>query len=199
MRISVKMAFFLPLLTGCMAHYKITPIAPDQVAKTGGLIYYQPKPYLVITNMGLSVTNSAPAGTPTGAPKDKASLAAGSNDAKQVVTAAIIYLPDMEQPRQVEVTKSIGTFKSTISLTNGWMLTGLNSEADAKFAETVTAFSGLLTSATKAGGLPFTDSKAGDVAQPFFYLLRMDLTERKLVSIAPGCLAGLLTQGKPCD
>jgi len=77
---------------------------------------------------------------------------------------------------------SIGTFKGSLQLQNGWMLTGLNEESDAKIAETLTAASGLLSNIFGAAGLGAAAPKAKGMETPakgpippFVYLFAIEL------------------------
>ncbi|HLH03707.1 MAG TPA: hypothetical protein VKX25_13120 [Bryobacteraceae bacterium] len=190
----------LTLTCSCANHFKVVAVTthaqplsdgkgfsqPELGNKDVGFQYAIPAPYLVITNAKLSVPG-APSppdsggkpnttGKPSGAGADTKGLdeTKDQNPSPPPVTATIIYLPSDEK-YAVKVKSGIfGTFKGSLTLQNGWMLTGVNQEYDTKGTETVTAFSGVLGTILKAGGLGFVPE--GKAQAPFLCLYKINVT-----------------------
>ena len=99
----------------------------------------------------------------------------------------LLWLPDLDEEYVVQQSgNSIGTFKGSLQLQNGWMLTGLNEESDAKVAETLTAASGLLSNIFGAAGLGKPAAARTETAEaptkgpipPFVYLFAIELPSK---------------------
>jgi hypothetical protein len=150
------------VITGCAGHFVVKPTTPGAAAQ--GFRYYLPKPYLLVTNMTVApedttasgakpADGAAPASPGAAKPKDAAAQAKAPSPPGSVVTVKIIWLPDTANPYTVTIAGAgIGTFKGGLQLTNGWMLTNVSEESDAKIAETVTAVAGLIGSVLSPGG-----------------------------------------------
>lgn len=101
------------LLAGC-AQVEIAQITKENPYK-GGLRFYRPHPYLLVT-------------------KDK--------DGN--LHSTIIWLPDKNEEYVLKVKSGIGSVNTQVTLTDGWNLTGLNETRDSKIPEMVTAITGAL-------------------------------------------------------
>jgi hypothetical protein len=103
-----------------------------------------------------------------------------------VVTVKIIWLPDTATPYTVTISGAgIGTFKGGLQLTNGWMLTNVSEESDAKVAETLTAVAGLVSGVLSPGGGKTAKELGTEVpkAAPFLYLFDIDSSNHKLTRV----------------
>lgn len=88
---------------------------PDlKVGKTG-ILYYPPKPYLLVANTG-----------------------AKDNPTK----VDVIYLPDLSQPRYAVMKSGYGASKLSLAFSNG-VLTSAGQETDPKITEAITALAGV--------------------------------------------------------
>jgi len=191
--------------SGCAAHYTATHTEHGSHSPAAGFHYFLPKPYLLVTNMTIAST-PASGGTSAGdsdkssKPKDTTSGGTGKEVTEKatpekpdastsptpgsIVTIQLLWLPDMEEEYVVSVSgNSIGTFKGSLQLQSGWMLTGLNEESDAKVAETLTAASGLLSNIFSAAGLgaaaapkvKAVETPTKGPIPPFVYLFAIEL------------------------
>ncbi len=189
---------------GCAGRYVAKKY--DPVAKTppDGFHYFLPKPYLLVTNMTIASAGGgapAPTGGDTSTKPKGTTGTAGAKDAAEkappetpppaptppsgsIVSMELIWLPDLQQEYVIDVKGvGIGTFKGSFQLENGWMLTGLNEESDAKVAETLTAASGLLSNIFSAAGLgagaaakaKTVEVPAKGPIPPFVYLFAINL------------------------
>lgn len=89
----------------------------DPALKSGktGILYYPPKPYLLVARTGS---------------KDK------PNDVQ------VVYLPDLSQPRYAVMKAGYGSSKLSLSFSNG-MLVSAGQETDPKITEAITALAGI--------------------------------------------------------
>jgi hypothetical protein len=188
------------MLTGCAGHFVVKPTTPGSSAP--GFRYYLPKPYLLVTNMNIAAddtsnpskpADNAGAQAPNGVkPKDAAAPAAAVTPPPgTVVTVKLVWLPDTATPYSVTIAGAgIGTFKGGLQLTNGWMLTNVSEESDAKIAETITAVAGLVSDVLSPGGAK--GNKALNVTPgritPFLYLFEIDPANHKLTRVDTSAL-----------
>lgn len=101
------------VLPGCASIETYT----DPSLKTGktGILYYPPKPYLLVTRTGA---------------KDK------PNDVQ------VVYLPDLSQPRFAVMRSGFGSSKLALTFSNG-VLVSTSQESDPKITEAITALAGI--------------------------------------------------------
>ena len=181
-------------MTGCAGHYVVTPVKSESTAP--GFRYYLPKPYLLVTNMNVAAdtgTSSSPKPSDTTPPKTtseshekevSAPLTDLDQSAGTVMTVKIIWLPDTSAPYSVTIAGAkLGSFKGGLQLTNGWMLTNVNEESDAKVAETMSAFASLVGSVLSPVGARMNKEEVTPPAtkiSPFLYLFEIDTASHEL-------------------
>jgi hypothetical protein len=196
-------------ISGCAGHFVVKPTTPDSAIS--GFRYYLPAPYLLVTNTklveeGPATSKQQPTSsggspengsTPDGSHAKSEQMGGTSPSAQSIapVTVALIWLPDTERPYSITSSGgAIGTFKGGFQLTNGWMLTNVSEESDAKVAETLTAVSGLIGSALSPGAAkPKSTEGETTPSQPFFYLFKIDLSKRELTRIDTSALNSTLS------
>lgn len=166
-------------LTAC-AKVSVTPLDAygNRTSQAEGLRYYLPKPYLLVMAVpgGSTQAGSADAtpqvdlngkpgaapatgnAAPTAAqtPSANAAAPAAGNTSYQAASAQyvakLIYLPDYNHPMAVSESSGLfGTASMAAALQDGWQLTSLQGNSDAKVAETLTALASLVSA---AGELP---------------------------------------------
>jgi hypothetical protein len=93
-----------------------------ELTKKSGLKYYPVKPYLQVERETVNNT---------------------------IVKAMILYLPDLENPQFIALNDGLGSKKLDLKLTDGSINT-FGMESDPKIAETITAFSALLSKTATA-------------------------------------------------
>ena len=180
-------------LASCAGHFVVKPTTPGSTVQ--GFRYYLPKPYLLVTNMTVvSDDGNPPQSKPAGSsdtsssskdkPKDNSSSPKETPQGGSVVTAKIVWLPDTANPYTVSSSgPGIGTFKGGLQLTNGWMLTNVNEESDAKVAETLTAVAGLVSGVLSPGGKVKGLGTELPKAVPFLYLFEIDPSNHRLTRV----------------
>ena len=208
---------------GCTAHYSAVHVGRPDDHTIDGFRYFLPKPYLLVTNLTTAAT-PAPAKADNGkgdsgekGVKDSADKFKGKPDdggaspapPNSTITVQLLWLPDTKEEYAVVMKgHSIGTFEGKLQLDNGWMLTSVNEKSDAKVAETLTAFSGLLSNVFAAAGLPTVSTASkGVTAQgeaprplaPFLYLFEVDLEGKTLQQVDSASLNNLLLHLKCMD
>ena len=183
-----------------------------------GFRYWTPKPYLLITNMAVAPVKAddTPPPDPCASEQDKDKKAACEKQKKPTtppkpepeeqadkLVAQIIYLPG-EEYTITSRGGGIGTFKGSIQLTNGWMLTGVNQESDAKLAETIEAVATLASKFTgPLAGVTPADADSSSFARmpkpknklPIFLLFEIDTATRSLHKVDnTDCLIAAITE-----
>jgi hypothetical protein len=118
---------------GC-AHLDFNRISHDADGKEisqeiGGVRYYAPEPYVEI-----------------------------AIGAQGYCETTIKWLPDYNREYEIEPHYWLGTVSLKPTLSDGWNLTALDSSVDTKIPEMVNAMAGVLSTATKAAGLPSAPS-----------------------------------------
>jgi hypothetical protein len=187
----VAMFVLICSLWGCAGHFVVKPTTPT--SPQNGFRYYLPKPYLLVTNMSVApdeASSPSPkqpdttgAGGGASKPKDNSTPTPPRPDGS-VVTVKLIYLPDVAHPYSVSIAGAgLGTFKGGLQLTNGWMLTNVSEESDAKVAETITAVSGLIGSVLSGGAKPKSVESKPAVVIPFLYLFEIDPSGHTLTRV----------------
>ncbi len=91
----------------------------DKNAETGGVHFYRPWPYLLVTK-----------------------------GADGVVIASVIYLPKINEEYAIKVKSGMGTINASYDLANGWQLTKMGDTRDSKVPETISAVAGMTTAAS---------------------------------------------------
>ena len=128
-------SFAAMLLLAACAEVKVTPIVAGD-AKTPGVRFYRPEPYLLVTKE---------------TPKPAGDAAQPAANPQPTYTVKLIWLPNYVVGYAINVTPGLGTSDTTIKLQDGWQLVELGSKIDPKVPETITAVSGLLKEAATAG------------------------------------------------
>ncbi len=184
------------VLSGCAGHLVVRPVTQPS---DPGFRFYLPVPYLVVTNMALQ-QEPVTAATTTGAGASGTGASAGSLPAPiagEALTSKIIWLPDMATPYAITARGGggIGSFKESFQLANGWMLTGVNQESDAKVADTLSALAGLTGSAAAAAPLALAPGTVRpEQHAPFLLLFRIDTKANTLTPVQNEALVKSLEQ-----
>lgn len=148
-------------------------------AKSDGIHYYRPKPYVLIT-------------------ETKA-----TKDTPETCVIDIKYLPDYSQEYVIVPHYWVGSVALKPTLTDGWNLTNFDSTVDTKVPETLNAFAAIMKSAPPAG-LPMVarpEEEAGNV-RPGLYPMEPD-GDRLTIDIdhpvfeAKGSACATLTAASP--
>lgn len=131
---------WLVIAGGC-AHLNFNRISHDaqgneRSTEIGGVRYYAPEPYVQI-DVG----------------------------AQGYCQTTVKWLPDYSREYEIEPHYWLGTVSLKPTLSDGWNLTALDSSVDTKIPEMVTAMTGVLTAATKAGGLPAAPPTTGAASE----------------------------------
>ncbi len=114
-------------------------------AKSDGIHYYRPKPYLLVTE---SITEkTAASGTGGGA----AGQASAAGQTTESCVAEIKYLPDYTQESVIIPHYWLGSVALKPTLTDGWNLTNFDSTVDTKIPETITAIANLAKAVQPSG------------------------------------------------
>lgn len=139
-------------LAGC-ASIKVVRVDPSKVdapvagatgEKTTGVLFYRPRPYLMVTEAAPAKdqTDSKPDPTKPAEPKP-------AEPTPQVLSVQIIWLPDYSQEYEIQAHPGLGSVTMNPTLKDGWNLTGLSATADSKTAELITAATGLIGAVPK--------------------------------------------------
>ena len=121
MRWLALLAALMPFFLSACAS---TTVKKDPGPHDRGIRFYRPKPYLLLE--------------PT-LPEKESPYAAG-----ELVAISQQWLPDFSEEYSVHVRGGLGVNKTSLKLEDGWNLTDLNVEVDAKFAENLGAVTGLI-------------------------------------------------------
>jgi hypothetical protein len=126
------------------------PDVEGSKTQTSGVLFYRPRPYLMVTQGPASKEQPAdkPSVPPGAGTADKPALGGALN-------VEIIWLPDYSQEYEIQVHPGLGSVTMNPTLKDGWNLTGLSATADSKTAELITAATGL------AKAIPFAARTAG--------------------------------------
>jgi hypothetical protein len=115
------------LTTGCAS----TTIHKDPGPHDKGLRFYRPKPYLLLT------------------PLDHSKW--GEVGPDEMVELKLEWLPDFSEEYSVRARTGIGVNKTKITLKDGWNLTQLDVDTDAKFKDNLDAITNLVKAAAPSG------------------------------------------------
>lgn len=139
---------FSLLLYGCATAPYSVPVSRQAIEQSPGegIPYYLPHPYLVVTKNfeGKTVTESKTAKKNEEGKDESVTEATKTEPAeidtnRDVYAMQVIYLPDSTQKYALKFKRGWGSYKASINLVDGWKLSGLNAEGDAKTAETISA------------------------------------------------------------
>jgi len=145
----------IALGTGCASTVMVTKTA---TSKKGGIPYYLPKPYLVLTK---NILPAQPKKTSTrkitkdGA-KETTTISEGSEsvfpkiDEKGTYTMQILFLPDFTERHELNIEARSGSLEAVVALKDGWQLTGVTIKSDSKTAETIGAAASLVEAVSPA-------------------------------------------------
>jgi len=161
--------FLFIFLCGCATTPYSVPVSETAKRETPGkgIPYYLPHPYLVITkNLTFVTSAEKAASSSTSATTEKQSgsqvfnvkcsnnkedtdkTKSDQNNCSSVNNAAsakdtyamqVIYLPDRSQKYALYCHRGTGTYDASVTLVDGWKLSGLNTKSDAKTAEIIQA------------------------------------------------------------
>jgi hypothetical protein len=104
------------LLLGCAS----VTVNKDPGPHDKGFRFYRPKPYLKLVPYEVG-------------------KAGGAIGPDEMVEISLEWLPDFSEEYSIRLRTGLGVNKSSFKLENGWMLTSVNSDTDAKFADNVKA------------------------------------------------------------
>lgn len=161
------------MLSGCASTITANKLTSQNEETTSGIPYYLPQPYLLMTkNLALMeqvVETSETAGDEEGK-KDrkrtsKTEIVAADKTEEDVYRFKILYLPDKSEKYGLKIKARTGTIKTNMTLVDGWQLTGVNLDADAKTKETIeavaTGLQNILSGIKDVGILSKTGLSAG--------------------------------------
>jgi hypothetical protein len=172
------------LLAGCasITAYELDSNGNYKNKDSGGIIYYPPRPYLLVATSPSALATQQKAmhvlGEPahaSTAPNSGTPVPVDSTDTTTFVVAGsnylfkLIYLPDYSKPRALVVKGGLfGKVSVQPQLQQGWMLTGFQASADA--SGTTQLVSSLVSSALGAASPKGTNkaelASAGTAASP---------------------------------
>jgi hypothetical protein len=131
MRAVILIAMIVLGAVGCAPRVRV--LAHPQV-NDPGIRYYRPKPYLLVSNVAQVVAEN---GKPTRAVLDE-----------HYVQIQLQYLPDYSEEYAIDVRSGLGIADVSITLTDGWNLTGINQKLDSQTDESLRAMAEILGSAS---------------------------------------------------
>ncbi|HEY0702224.1 MAG TPA: hypothetical protein VGD60_05600 [Candidatus Acidoferrales bacterium] len=130
------------VLGGC-ASVKVVRVDPARVdapyadankQQTTGVLFYRPRPYLM-------VTQGPPAADPK--PSGGSARTAKPGATEPTLSVQIVWLPDYSQEYEIQAHPGVGSVTFNPTLKDGWNLAGLSATVDSKTAELITAASGM--------------------------------------------------------
>ena len=154
MKIAIKFVLLVTIvgIAGCASTISVLPLSKTAVeeSKESGIPYYLPRPYLLVTKNFNATKQTA---TKTKEEKKKGdetsttTIEATSSEPalkneSDSYSVQVIYLPDLKRRYGLKIDKGTGTFDSTITLVDGWKLTGINVKSDSKTAEIISSVGG---------------------------------------------------------
>ena len=154
MKIATKFVSLVTIIgiAGCASTVSVVPLSKTAVeeSKESGIPYYLPRPYLLITknfNGTKQTTTKTKEEKKKGDETSTATTEATSSEPilkneSDNYSVQVIYLPDLKRRYGLKIDKGTGTFDSTITLVDGWKLTGINVKSDSKTAEIISAVGG---------------------------------------------------------
>jgi len=137
-----------------------------------GIPYYLPRPYLMVTKNFVLTTKTetkTTVKTPDGGKNPETNVVVETttpttlSEVGDTYSCEIVYLPDIKQKYLLKFNRGAGTQENSFTLQDGWKLTGVNSKADAKTPETITAVASVLK---EIGSLVSPTKKALGFADP---------------------------------
>lgn len=143
------------ILVGGCAPVSVRTYVNGIRSSQGGVRYYLPKPYLVITR---DVATAQPKITKTTSTtkedgkETKKDTTTTENvlpkqDGAPTYAMQIVYLPDLKTKAYIKLNPTLGSAEVSINLEDGWKLTSLNIKSDSKTAETIGAIGAVVGAA----------------------------------------------------
>jgi hypothetical protein len=175
------------LLAGC-ASVKVVRVDPSKVdaayndpqkAETSGVLFYRPRPYLMVTEAPPPKDQPPPGGTSTSR-LDMNNQDKAAQPAAQQLSVQIVWLPDYNQEFEIQAHPGLGSVTMNPTLKDGWNLAGLSATMDSKTAELITAATGL------AKAFPLAAMKAGEQKPycPGLYPINADRSTGLITGVA---------------
>jgi hypothetical protein len=149
-------------LGGC-ASVKVVRVDPSKAdaayndsdkAMTSGVLFYRPRPYLMVTEVPPSKEQQAPGGSAS-LHLDMGHQDMATQVPPQQLSVQIVWLPDYSEEFEIQAHPGLGSVTMNPTLKDGWSLAGLNATIDSKTAELITAAAGL------AKAFPLAELRAG--------------------------------------
>ncbi|MDZ4852618.1 MAG: hypothetical protein SGI77_25295 [Pirellulaceae bacterium] len=163
---SIVFAVFLAFITisiGCTPRVRVRA---NPTIKDPGIRYYRPKPYLFVSSVGeKSVTNNPDESTTTVTKPDP-----------KYVNLQLQYLPDFSEEYAVDVRTGFGTADVSLTLEDGWNLTGINQKLDSKTAENIAASAELLKGIASVASPGIGGGRSANGATASAYEMRIAAT-----------------------
>lgn len=122
---------------GCTPRTVVTK-DPGPFAK--GIRYYRPKPYLLISPFYPQFETGT-----------NGEVIEWSEPSPEYVNIELQWLPDFSEEYALNVRTGLGFANVSVTLEDGWKLTGLNQKLDSQFDENITAIANLIKSAAPKG------------------------------------------------
>jgi hypothetical protein len=178
---------FTCLLSGC-ASVKVVRVDPSKVdaayndgqrVETSGVLFYRPRPYLMVTEAP-PPKDSQPLGGAPIARLDMNSQDKPTQPEAQQLSVQIVWLPDYSQEFEIRAHPGLGSVTMNPTLKDGWNLAGLSATMDSKTAELITAATGL------AKAFPMGPLKSG-AQKPYcagLYPLKFDRSSGLITGVA---------------
>lgn len=150
------------IVSGCAPKVTVIPLSEEVKKEKGAIPYYLPRPYLLVTkNFDGTTTTTKKTKEVKEGEKEKTTTTTESTTIAPAdplksdrYSIRVIYLPDLKRKYGLKITDGIGSFESTISLVDGWKLTGVNVKSDSKTAETIASVGSAVKDIVSAAGLP---------------------------------------------
>ncbi len=183
-RWSIALTF---LAQGC-ASVKVVRVDPTRVdaafndpqkAETSGVLFYRPRPYLMVTEAP-PPKDQSPSGGTQASRSDMSSQDKTPPPGTQQLSVQIVWLPDYSQEFEIQAHPGLGSVTMNPTLKDGWNLAGLSATMDSKTAELITAATGL------AKAFPFAALKAGEQRPycPGLYPINADRSTGLITGVA---------------
>lgn len=172
-------------ITGC-ATFEVKSKVIGTDATESGILYYPPKPYLLVTQNVNVAQPKAPepkkeekqkeekGGEESGFAESNSSSLSEINLNGLLRTPQygiqVIYLPDLARPQRVHMNAGIGTVDTTFGMADGWQLSALNVKLNSQVPETIGAIG---EAAGSIAGLIPTPAAAGEGASRLETLVQL--------------------------
>lgn len=127
LRRTLTVVLLAVIATGCVPR---TFVRKNPLPTDKGIRYYRPKPYLKVTPHVNAVTGEA---------------------STTQVSVDLVYMPDFSEEYSIHARSGFGINNTSITLDQGWNLTGLDVQLDSQTDENLTALGSLISSLPAAG------------------------------------------------